>query len=117
MKRLFTAALALSLMAGTAAIAQPDRRDDRNGQYQRQDEDRRAHANGHDKGDGGQHRKWSRGQRLPSDYYADRSRYVDYRANHLRRPPRGYQWVQADDNYALVALASGLIASIAIAHH
>lgn len=101
MKRLLTAAMALSLLTGTAALAQPDHRDDRGG----------------DQGQQQPHHNWSRGQRLPSTYYADRSHYVDYRANHLRRPPHGYQWVQADDNFALVALTTGLIASIATSHH
>ena len=120
MKRLLTAAIALSLLTGTAAMAQPDHRDDRDNrgaQDQRHDEGR-GHAYGHDDNRGGQqHHNWARGQRLPSNYYADRGHYVDYRANHLRRPPRGYQWVQADDNYALVALATGVIASIAASHH
>jgi len=50
---------------------------------------------------------------MPSAYYQDRSRYVDYRAYHLRAPPRGYRWVRTEDNnYALVALTTGLIASI-----
>jgi len=55
---------------------------------------------------------WARGERLPSSYYSDRGHYVDYRVYHLRQPPRGYQWVRVDDNYALVALTTGLIASI-----
>ena len=131
MKRLLTATLALSLVSGAAAMAQPDHRDDRdnrNGQYQGHNDNRgnayghddqsRGNAYGHDDRNGGHEgRHWSRGQRLPSDYYADRSHYVDYRAHHLRRPPRGYQWVQADDNYALVALASGVIASIVASQH
>jgi Ni/Co efflux regulator RcnB len=111
MKRLLTAAMALSLLTGTAALAQPDHRDDRGGRQQGR-EDR-----GGDQGQQQPHHNWSRGQRLPSTYYADRSHYVDYRANHLRRPPHGYQWVQADDNFALVALTTGLIASIATSHH
>lgn len=107
MKRLLTAAIALSLLTGTAAMAQPDHRDDRGAQGQGRD----------DHGQQQQHHNWSRGQRLPQTYYSDRSHYVDYRANHLRRPPHGYQWVQADDNYALVALTTGLIASVAMSHH
>ena len=38
---------------------------------------------------------------------------LQYGRHHLRHPPHGYQWVQADENDVLVALASGLIASIA----
>jgi Ni/Co efflux regulator RcnB len=110
MKRLLTGALALSLLAGTAAVAQPDdhrdHRDDR-GQVQARHDNRDFGRNG------GNGRHWARGQRLPSAYYRDSSHYVDYRAYHLRRPPHGYRWVRTEDNnYALVAITTGLIASI-----
>ena len=112
MKRLLTATLALSLLAGTAASAQPydqrhDDRRDNNGRYEQNRSDR------HDRGNHyGQNHRWARGERLPASYYRDRGHYVDYRRYHLRQPPRGYQWVRVDNNYALVALTSGLIASI-----
>ena len=38
--------------------------------------------------------------------------FVDYRSHHLRHPPRGYRWVQVDNNYMLAAVATGLIAQI-----
>ncbi|MFI4964089.1 MAG: RcnB family protein [Caulobacterales bacterium] len=127
MKRLLTGALALSLLTGTAAMAQPDRHNDHGGYAQgHQDRsDNRGDNRGHNRGDnqgynrgenGGGHR-WARGQRLPNTYYQDRSHYVDYRSHRLRRPPRGYQWVQADNNYALVALTTGLIASVVASSH
>jgi Ni/Co efflux regulator RcnB len=109
MKRLLTAALALTLLTGTAAMAQPDRHDDHGGAPQ-----------GHDnRGDNrGQQHHWARGQRLPTTYYRDSSHYVDYRSHHLRAPPRGYRWVQTDDNnFAMVAVTTGLIASIIAANH
>ncbi len=48
-----------------------------------------------------------RGQRLPQEYRD----YVvnDYAAYHLRRPPRGYYWYRAGDDFVLAALGSGLI--------
>ncbi len=117
MKRLMTAAIALSLLGGSAALAQPyghayghdkqqvreDRRDDRRDNraaYQQGRQDQRQQA-----------RRWKNGERLPAAYRT-RGHYVDYRRNHLRQPPRGYQWVQADNNYLMVALATGVIASI-----
>jgi Ni/Co efflux regulator RcnB len=130
MKRLLTAALALSLLGGTAAVAQPDRHDhdrnDQGGYNQNRDHgydrgDNRGPGRGDDHGDRGYERAnhhdnghhWGRGQRLPREYYSDRSHYVDYRTYHLRRPPSGYRWVRTDDNnYAMVAIASGLIAAI-----
>ena len=119
MKRLLTAALALSLLGGTAAVAQPDRHDDHGRYDQRGDRrddnnhgyerSREVHARNYDRQ---AYHHWGRGQRLPASYYQDRGHYVDYRTYHLRRPPHGYQWVQVDNNYALVALTSGVIASI-----
>lgn len=124
MKRLLTGALALTLLTGTAAMAQPDRHDNRNDQGgYNQDrgnayghDQNRGHAYGHDNGNNGHH--WARGQRLPATYYRDQSHYIDYRAHHLRAPPRGYRWVQTDDNnYAMVAITTGLIASLIAANH
>ena len=103
MKRLLTAALALSLLGGSVATAQP---------YGGHPDDHRGPP--HDQQ--GPH-QWARGQRLPATYYHDRGRYIDYRAHHLRRPPHGYQWVQADNNYALVALTTGLISQIVASNH
>jgi len=109
MKRLLTTALALSLVAGSAAMAQPGRHADH--------QDRGQYGYDHGRNDRGGHH-WARGQRLPRAYYQDRSHYVDYRAHHLRAPPRGYRWVQTDDNnYALVAITTGLIASLIAASH
>jgi Ni/Co efflux regulator RcnB len=111
MKHFLTAAIALSLVGGSAAMAQPH-------QYDRHDERAERHDDRNDRGanhDNGQHRgqykKWARGQRLSTEYRT-RGHYVDYRSHHLRAPPRGYQWVQVDNNYMMVALTSGLIASI-----
>jgi Ni/Co efflux regulator RcnB len=112
MKRLLTAALALSLLSGTAAMAQPDRHDNRNDHGGYNQDQNRGYGNGHDNG-----HHWARGQRLPRAYYQDRSHYVDYRAHHLRAPPRGYRWVQTDDNnFAMVAITTGLIASLIAAN-
>ena len=107
MKRFLTAAIALSLVCGSAAIAQPYGND----RHDRRDE---RHDNRYDNG---QHRghAWAKGQRLPSEYRT-RGHYVDYRRYHLRAPPRGYRWVRVDNNYMMVAMTSGLIASIIAAN-
>lgn len=136
MKRLLTAAAALSLLAGSAAMAQPyghdhgqsandqrgndQRGNDQRGNDQRGDNRRASNENaydqrdnGHDRGHHyGQNRRWSRGERLPQQYYGDPGYYVDYRAHNLRYPPRGYRWVQVDNNYMLASTATGLIAQI-----
>lgn len=85
-----------------------DRHD--NGEHRGWDRD---HRDTRSMGAYGEHR-WARGDRLP-DQYRHREYYVgDWRAHHLHAPPRGYQWVNVDGNYVLVALASGLIADMVI---
>jgi Ni/Co efflux regulator RcnB len=59
------------------------------------------------------HRNWNRGQKLPSAYRS-RSYVVDYRAYHLKQPPRGYQWVRNDRNVYLVSTQNGLISQIVL---
>ena len=105
MKTLFAATLATSLLAGSIAVADPhDRGYDR-------DHRRGPPEWAQDRGHRDDHRRWARGERLPDTYWRHH-RYVDYRTHHLRRPPRGYQWVEVDNNYILVALTTGLIAEL-----
>ncbi|WP_340643877.1 RcnB family protein [Phenylobacterium sp.] len=133
MKRAIAAALALSLMGGTAAMAQPaqyqrdyqgqyqqgyygdrydNRRDDRrDNRYDRRD-DRRGHGYGY-----GQQRHhgghaWRRGERLPSQYRSSNYYVNDYGRYGLRAPPRGHRWVRADNDYVLAAIATGLIVQV-----
>ena len=124
MKRLLTSALALSLLASTAASADPhggkhgdNGRYDDNGRYEHDRHDNRVEH--HDNGNhyGQRKQRWARGERLPSTYYQNRNYYVDYRTYHLRQPPYGYRWVRVDNDFMLVALTTGLIASIIIASH
>lgn len=57
-------------------------------------------------------RNWRRGERLPA-YYRSHYRQVDYRREHLRAPPRGYHYVRDErGDTLLVAIATGLIASV-----
>jgi Ni/Co efflux regulator RcnB len=55
---------------------------------------------------------WYRGDRLPSEYRSRHYVVEDWRGHHLYAPPRGYQWVQSGGDYVLVAVATGIIASI-----
>jgi Ni/Co efflux regulator RcnB len=50
--------------------------------------------------------RWSPGQILPPD--AGAAPIVDYEQFHLRKPPRGYTWMQCDGDFIL-ANAAGLI--------
>ena len=95
MKRLILAITAASLLSGTAAMAAP---------YQ-------GYRNY------GAHRvvthvdyrryEFRRGERLPAEWR--RGSAIDWHAHHLRQPPRGYYWVRAHNDYALVAHSNGVI--------
>ena len=53
-----------------------------------------------------------RGGRLPPEYRGRQYVVDDWRGHRLNAPPRGYHWVQAGGDYVLVAIATGIIASI-----
>jgi Ni/Co efflux regulator RcnB len=68
-----------------------------------------------DRGEGrgaGPDHAFYRGGRLPPEYRGRHYVVDDWRGHHLSAPPRGYQWVQTGGDYVLVAIATGLIASI-----
>lgn len=53
--------------------------------------------------------RWSRGDRIPSQYHQPRYVVRDWRARQFREPPRGYQWVNVGADYLLVGIATGVI--------
>jgi Ni/Co efflux regulator RcnB len=125
MKKILTAAMALSLLAGAgAASAQPhnDRNNgpDRGHQSQNNNNnnngyerraDRLYKANRYQPPRGYQARQWRHGDKLPTAYRS-KSYVVDYRTYHLAPPPRGYQYVRVNNDVVLTAIASGVIASV-----
>jgi Ni/Co efflux regulator RcnB len=56
------------------------------------------------------HQRWERGHRYSGPTYVVR----DYGHYRLRQPPRGYRWVRADNDFLMVAIATGIILDIAI---
>jgi Ni/Co efflux regulator RcnB len=66
---------------------------------------------GQGRGTGPSH-SWYRGDRVPYQYRSHNYVVDDWRGHHLYAPPRGYQWVQSGGDYLLVAVATGIIASI-----
>ena len=87
--------------------------------YQRWDSDQRRympadHSGGDWRGRGaGPEHNWYRGSYVPREYRGRHYVVDDWRGHHLYAPPSGYQWVQAPGgDYLLVAVATGLIASI-----
>ncbi len=103
MKKIALAALAISLIATPAAFAQQ--------------QNYRGHGYGHQQKEVIVKKKvvvkktrWSRGHALPSSYRRNVVR--DYHRYHLRTPPRGYQWVRADNDYAMISIATGMISTL-----
>ncbi len=116
MKKLITGALAaLTLVGGTAALgataqAAPYGYGQNHGYNQSQFHNQ--YGQGRFQGP----QRFQRGQFAPQSYRG-RDRFVDYRREHLRAPPRGYGWVRGDNNQILmIALTTGLIAAIANSH-
>jgi Ni/Co efflux regulator RcnB len=69
-----------------------------------------AHAGWGQDNQGANH-QWRRGQRIGYNDWSG-AQTVDYRAHHLRAPPRGYEWRESNGQYVMAAVAGGLIASI-----
>jgi Ni/Co efflux regulator RcnB len=65
----------------------------------------------HDRGAGPRH-DLRKGSRLPDEYRSPQYVVDDWRGHHLKKPRRGYQWVQTGNDYLLVAVATGVIASV-----
>ncbi|SEJ16066.1 RcnB family protein [Frateuria terrea] len=123
MKFLLSALIALPLLAASgAALADHDHDHHGHGNghayghdHDRHDDDDRGWRadhrdwrddDDHDRGWHGHGRHWERGRRYDGPIVIVR----DYDHYRLRPPPRGYHWVRDDDdNYVLVAVATGII--------
>ena len=103
MKRIVTLLVSAVLLAGTTtAFAQPGHDDHMNGPGMSMH--------------GPSHSDWKKGGHIAKDDWG-RGAAIDYREHHLKKPPRGYEWRQVDNNYVLAAAATGLIASVIMASH
>jgi Ni/Co efflux regulator RcnB len=104
MKRIIGSVLALSLLASDGAFAagQDDHDGDRDPRQPRKEhrDDRSPQ----------QARHYKRGERLAADHRGDR--VPDYRKRGLKAPPRGHEWRRVDNQYVLIAVASGVISSV-----
>ena len=133
MKKTLAFTLALTLLAGTGtAFAQPGRDDhNRNAppvtsqqRFNDRDRDNNQRFDDHRPNvtmrgpamNNFRHPDWRQGGHIARNDWG-RGMHVDYRAHHLRTPPRGYEWRQVDGNFVLAAAATGLIASIILNAH
>ncbi len=54
------------------------------------------------------HPEWKNGAQMKHEDWG-RGDHVDYRSNHLKAPPSGYEWRQVDGNYVMAASSTGSI--------
>ena len=115
MKKLLTAALAVSLVVPGIALAQPGPGPDRHEGWH--DHDRRGpewRGPARPEGPPAGWRQFHRGERFDQGR-AWRYERIDYRGYHrLRPPPRGYYWARNGDDAVLVGITSGIVASVLI---
>ena len=55
---------------------------------------------------------WKKGHRMTAAERRHMREVRDYRRHRLSAPPRGHRWVQIDNEFLLVGITSGIIASI-----
>lgn len=123
MKHFPGAIAALSFLAGSAAIAQtpPDPKKDHPAMMMMKGPAPSMQMKGNPsmmmKGPSGPaHAEWRKGGHIEQVDWK-RGEKVDYHAQHLDKPRRGYEWRKVDGNYILAAAATGLIASVIVASH
>jgi Ni/Co efflux regulator RcnB len=107
MKKLIIGAFALSLIAAPAMAAPGHGNHNNNNWTNHNNGHMDNHMSNHMGGNHMKHHGWKKGQRLSSQWRHGHE--VDWRAHHLRQPPRGYHWVQTDGDYVLAAVATGVI--------
>ena len=117
LKAAIAVAMAFNIAGGSVALAQgnSDRRNDRgnaearhdNRDFGRQHEAERSRGRG-----AGPGQAYYRGDRFPAEYRNRHYVVDDWRSHNLSAPPRGYQWVQSGNDYVMVAIATGIIASL-----
>jgi Ni/Co efflux regulator RcnB len=59
------------------------------------------------------HDEWKKGQKIRTEDWS-RGEQVDWHAQHLRKPPSGYEWRQVDGNYVLARPSDGVIFSVTV---
>jgi len=103
------AVLAIFLAAGSAAEAQAQARGAEQAAQQakagkQQPRYRSVEASG----------QLRRGEQLPPRYRTHHYVVENWKAHRLTEPPPGRQWVQAGSDYALVAIATGVVTEVLV---
>ena len=110
--KILGAAMALALMGSTAALADDHHHDHDGYKNHGQERAAEAHAANEARAEARAHARWVKGHRFDRHYMTSKYYVTDYRAYHLRKPPHGYRWYRADDQYVLVRRDNGIISDI-----
>jgi Ni/Co efflux regulator RcnB len=104
---------------GAQDMRHDGRHDDRGRHEQRYDrrDDRRADRHDNGRRGGGPDHNWYKGSRVPPQYRSQHYVVNDWRGHRLSAPPRGYHWIQNGGDYLLVAIATGVIASMVLGNY
>ncbi|RZJ84103.1 MAG: hypothetical protein EOO64_04690 [Massilia sp.] len=109
MNKLIITVLAATVLAGGAAAQV----------HQRGEQEARA-QNGKQIAREGRYRsvdasgQLKRGEQLPPRYRTHHYVVENWRTHRLTEPPPGHQWVQAGSDYALVAIATGMVQEVLV---
>lgn len=116
MKKFVALMLAATFLVAPMAQARDDYRgNDRGRHYDNRDNDRGRHADRDVRPDrkANLHKqRWNKGHRMSSSERRHMREVRDYRRHRLSAPPRGHRWVRVDNDFLLVGITSGIIASI-----
>lgn len=109
---------ALAMLAGPALAQQgpqqgppPGQTHDQNHGQQYEPHPPPPGAPPHQAENGPPHGGWHEGEH----YNGNRVVVEDWGHHHLRQPPPGYEWVQSDNQFVMIAVTTGVIASIIVA--
>ena len=95
--------------------SQPQQQQER-GQSARNDTPQHnARQTGHGEAQRGQQPDFRKGHALPGQYRGAGYQVNDWKKRGLKAPPSGHRWQNVNGNYVLIAVATGVIASV-IAH-
>ena len=106
MKKFFAVLLAATVLAAPLAQARDDHRGpDRSRHTERHVtiEKKKVVVTKH---------RWNKGHRMSAAERRRMAEVRDYRRYKLSAPPRGQRWVKVDNDFLLVGITSGVIASI-----
>ena len=121
-KTAISIAIALAMTSGQFAFAKDNGKHDQNDRDNQEWKQQGRHDNRdfgrshnehrkHGRGVGPNH-EYYRGDRMPYDYRHRHYVVNDWRGHRLSAPPHGHHWVQSGNDYVLIAIATGIIATV-----